>query len=549
LIEIDAYIRDGQLQVQWAYSRNVHERKTIEQVGSSFVHQLSMLVAHCASRTQSEYTHSDFPLIKLTDRQLQRLQNRYGHIEDIYPLSPIQQGMLFHSLFEPRKGTYLTQLVCELTGDLNQEAFCGAWQQVVNKYSSLRACFEEEIVSDEPVQVIVDSIAVKFHSENWSDLDEAKRKEKLAEFLGRDHEQGIDLKTPPLMRFALFKTAAAHHLFIWTSHHLLMDGWSLPIILKDVFAAYEEMEHGRPVQIQAESPYKEYIGWLKEQNYRDAEAFWRNLLAGFTAPVSLQTLHSHTATSKAENFTEHQIRLPQAITERLQTTAREHQLTVSALAHGAWAILLSSYTGISDVVFGTVVSGRPAEITDVESMVGVFINTLPVRVRVSGKAGLITWIKQLQMQQAEVGQFGHIPLGQVQSWSELPSRTRLFESILVVENYPEIDAAHWLGNSPGGIQITDIRAFERSNYPVTVWLMPGREISLKIGYDASHLDSGKMTKLLNDYRALLEAIAGNPKRSVNEVLDALNTAPSPTSKDSGGTNVVEDAPAYSASAE
>jgi non-ribosomal peptide synthetase component F len=252
------------------------------------------------------------------------------------------------------------------------------------------------------------------------------------------------------------------------------------------------------------------------------EVFWRHLLAGFTSPVSLRNLQSTAATRKAEEFIEREIRLPQTVAKRLQAVVREHQLTLSALAHAAWALLLSSYAGTRDVVFGTVVSGRPAETAGVESMVGIFINTLPVRMHISDEADLVPWIKELQKQQAEASQHSHVSLAQVQAWSELPRRTKLFESILVFENYPDIDATRWLDGSRNGIQINNIRALERSNYPITVWMMPGREISLKIGYDAAaHLDSVKMTGLLDDYRALLETMADAPQRKVAEVLKAV----------------------------
>jgi non-ribosomal peptide synthase protein (TIGR01720 family) len=548
LIEIDAYIKDGRLQVEWTYSRNVHGQRSMAQVAGSFIHQLSTLVEHCASRIESEHTPSDFPLVKLSERQLERLQKAYGRIYDIYPLSPIQQGMLFHSLFEPSDGTYLTQFVCELTGNLNKEAFRAAWQQVMNSHSSLQACFEAEIVSDEPVQVIGDSVDLSFHCEDWSGATDVERKHSLREFLGRDRERGIDLKAAPLMRFALFQAEQLCHIFIWSSHHLLMDGWSLPIILKDVFAAYEQIQHGHQAQIRPGRPYKDYIGWLKVQDHRDAEAFWRHLLTGFTSPVSLRTLQSTATTRKAEEFIEHEIRLPRTVTELLQGVGREHQLTLSALVHAAWALLLSSYTGTRDVVFGMVVSGRPAEIADVQSMVGVFINTLPVRIRINGEAELVPWVKELQTQQAEINQQGHVPLAQVQAWSELPRRTRLFESILVFENYPDIDVARGLDGSPDGIQVRNTRALERSNYPITVWVMPDREISLKIGYNASHLDSAKMAGLLDDYRALLEAMATNPQSKVAEILQAI-TRVKQTMSGRAATDELQDAPVFSASAE
>jgi non-ribosomal peptide synthetase component F len=223
-------------------------------------------------------------------------------------------------------------------------------------------------------------------------------------------------------------------------------------------------------------------------------------------------------------------------------------LTLSALAHASWARLLSSSTATYDVVFGMVVSGRPTEIADVESMVGVFINTLPMRTHISYETDLIPWVQELQVQQAEISQHGHVPLAQVQAWSELPQRTRLFESILIFENYPDIDVALGLDGSPARIQISNVRALERSNYPITVWVMPGREISLKIGYSASHFDSVKMAGLLDDYRALLEAMAIHPLSKVAEILRAI-TRVKQTTSDRARIDELHDAPVFSTSTE
>jgi non-ribosomal peptide synthetase component F len=199
--------------------------------------------------------------------------------------------------------------------------------------------------------------------------------------------------------------------------------------------------------------------------------------------------------------------------------AQRHQLTQNTVVQGTWALLLSTYAKRDDVVFGVVVSGRSAEVSEVESMVGLFINTLPIRVRITPEADLIVWLKQLQAQQSEIGQYEYSPLARVQEWSEVPRGTSLFESIFIFENYPVVSEAEaWLQEAHGGLQVRSVRSIERSNYPLTVWAIPGRELVLKIGYDPQRLDETLVSELLEDYQTLLEEIALNPQRQISDLL-------------------------------
>ena len=519
LIEIDGGVRDGRLQTEWAYSDEVHARRTIEALAAIFIRKLRRLIEHCVLREAGEYTPSDFPLVQLGERQLERIQRTSGRIEDLYPLSPMQQGMLFHSLYGPDSRIYTTQLVCELNGGLNEEAFEAAWQAAVDAHAVFRTGFEWEAV-EEPVQVVRRSVRVRLKREDWRRLGRAEQEENLEEYLRRDREQGFDLKQPPLMRLALVRTADDESLFIWSNHHLLLDGWSLPIILKDVLAAYERLRRKEQVRVMPARPYRDYIAWLKKQNLSEAEIFWRQLLRGFASPTPLISRPTHAAANgDAAEYAEQQIRLAQSATARLQTFAHRHQLTLSTVVQGAWALLLSSHVGREDVVFGVVVSGRSAEIREVESMVGLFINTLPIRARITAEADLIAWLRQLQAQQAEIGQYEYSPLALVQEWSEVRRGTPLFESIFVFENYPVESAADaWLQESHDGLRVGRVRSVERSNYPLTVWAIPGQEVVLKIGYDARRLDGATVGKLLEDYQTLLEAFASNPQRRISELL-------------------------------
>jgi amino acid adenylation domain-containing protein/non-ribosomal peptide synthase protein (TIGR01720 family) len=515
LIEVDAYIKDGQLQVLWDYSGLLHHRETIQQLAGNFIGKLRALIHHCAER---EYTPSDFSLVKLTQQQIDRIQEVHHQFEDIYPLSPMQHGMLFHSLFEPQKGTYLTQLICELEGDLDRIAFREAWRQVVNNYAALRAGFEWEIVSDEPVQVIRHDVELQWREENWSTLSNWQQESRLEAYLKEDRKREIDLRRAPLMHFMLIQTAAAKHKFVWSSHHLVMDGWSLPIVLNDVLDCYASLRRKQPVSLKPERSYGKYIQWLREQDFATAADFWKHFLKDFGASTSLTfLLRVHPVSGSGEDFREQEISLSEVSTFRLQAFSRQCRLTLNTIVQGAWALLLSRKTSKDDVMFGVVCSGRPAQIADVESMVGLFINTLPMRAQIEEKSDLIDWLRRLQETQTEMSQFEYTPLSQVQAWSGLARDTALFESILVFENYPAIS---WISASEPELRIANVQSRERSNYPLTLWVMPGRELHLKIGYDANRLHDAGIARLIREYRVLLEAIAANPEQTVAAVLQS-----------------------------
>lgn len=516
LLEIDAYIKDGSLQAEWTYSPELHDPETIRQLAGAFINELRGLVRDCTTQRRIEYSPSDFPLAHMNALQLAAILDLHGPaVEDIYPLSPMQQGMLFHSLYEPRREIYLTQMVCELSGGLNRQAFLAAWQEVVGNFSALRSGFEWEIVTDEPVQ-IVRQAELEWRQHDWSGFAAQQQERWLETCLTDDRKQEMDLRHPPLMRFALIKTGEAKHLFLWTCHHLLMDGWSLPIVLRHLFAAYEALRRNQALHVEAEAPYRDYIAWLKRQNPRDAEVFWRRLLEGFDVPTSLDFLRrADSEAGKSEDFRECEVRLTAPHTAGLHEFARQHHLTPAMIAYGMWAILLSLMTGKNEVVFGVVVSGRRMGLAGADDMVGVLINTLPLPARIEPGDDLAEWLKRLQAQQSAMADFEHISLPSIQSWSGIRRGLPLFDSIVVFENYP---AASWNSLS-SDLRFTRVRSYERSNYPVTLWIMPEQQWGLRIGYDANLLDESRTIRLLDDYRRLLAAVGLRSPQKIGELLE------------------------------
>src|SRR5690349_5727385 len=438
------------------------------------------------------------------------------NIEDVYPLSPVQQGMLFHSLSAPETGMYVEQLVCTLHGDLDVATFERAWTAVLARHAVLRTLFVWNR-GEKPLQIVRRTAALPFTRYDWRGLPDIER--RLDVLLEEDRRRGFNLSEAPLLRLTLVHTAAEHFQLLWTTHHLILDGWSLPIILKEVFDFYEAFHRGRELRLKPPKPFHDYVNWLKGQDLSQAELYWRETLKGFTQPTPLiwdQLIDESEYATAA--FAEQKEQLPRPLTNALQSLSRQHRLTLSTVAQGAWALLLSRYSGESDVVFGVTVSGRASNLDGVESMVGLFINTLPLRVRVMDEEPLLSWLKEVQKRQGELVQYEYSPLAQVRNWSDVPRGTDLFHSIHVFENYP-LDPAVF--GRHDGIRIVAVRALEQNNYPLTIAIMPGgemsAEMSLHLAYDTRRFSAATAARMLGHMRSLLEGIASNSDRRLREL--------------------------------
>ncbi|MEO0968652.1 MAG: amino acid adenylation domain-containing protein [Cyanobacteria bacterium J06639_18] len=436
------------------------------------------------------------------------------NIESIYPLSPMQQGMLFHTLCNPNSGVYFEQLICTLHGNLNVKAFHEAWLQVVQRHQILRSLLIWEH-GKQPIQVVCKSVKLPWLNLDWEEFSPSKQQQRLEAFLQSEREQGFKLDRAPLMRCTLVKVQANTYRFIWSHHHLLMDGWCLSIILKEVLSLYQAAVNGEDLRLTSSRPYKDYITWLQKQDISQSEAFWRNTLQGFTTPTPLLTDRAKSNNSDDKQiYQEKQQFLSVALTNRLQSLSKDNHLTLNTLIQGAWALLLSRYSGESNVLFGTTVSGRPSTLPGVESMVGLFINTLPVRLEVSPETKLLSWMQKLQAQQVELEQYSYCPLVDIQGWSDVPPGSSLFESLVVFENYP-LDAS--LQTEVTGIKISEVRSFERTNYPLTVVVIPGTQLSIQVKYDAYRFNVDTINQILRHFQTLLEDMATKPQASLNEL--------------------------------
>lgn len=512
LIAIDAIVLEGRLQLNWTYSENVHRRSTIENIANNFIVALGEIIHHCLCSHRG-FTPSDFPLAKLNQQQLDQLSYKFADIEDIYCLSQLQQGLLFHSLYAPESGIYFQQKILTLQGKLNVWAFKQAWQKVMNRHPSLRSAFIWQDL-DEPLQVVLKNLEVPWQEQDWCHLSTSEQEKQLEADLKADLQQGFSLSDAPLMRLALIQVATDIHQLIWSHHHLLLDGWCNSIILKEVFSFYEAFCQGQDLYLKDSHPYHNYIAWLQQQDCSVAETFWRQMLSGLNAPTFLGARGSSSLPNKNQGYGQERIQLSADVTSSLQSFARQHHLTLNTLIQAVWALLLSHYSGEKDVVFGVTVSGRPAELPGVESMVGLFINTLPMRVRLSSHISLLSWLKQLQQQQVELLQYQYSPLLQVQACCEIPSGMPLFESFVAFENYP-VDASLQSENS--NLKILNVRSFSRTNYPISFSVEMGSMLLLHITYALNQFDADTIRRMLEQIQTVLENIPVNSDHPLSQI--------------------------------
>ncbi len=511
-LEINAWIRGSRLHAAWTFSERRDRREAVEALARRFLAELETLIAHCLSPQAGGYTPADFPLLDLgTDLGIDALDRLAGgdrNIEDIYPLAPLQEGMVFHGRLEPERGAYFAQLVLDLVGGVDTAALRRAWQAVVDRHASLRVSFAWEGLA-QPLQIVHRQVAVPWREEDWRSLA-GDRERRFADLLRDDRERGLPLDRAPLLRFALLRLADDRRRLVWSYHQSLFDGWSLPIIFRDLAAFYRAFARGEAVRLGAAGRYRDFIAWLREQDTAAAEAAWRRELAGLAAPTSLAGFELSPPASGGETHAARSLQLAPAASAALQELGRRRRLTLSTIVHGAWALLLSRYAGEDEVLFGTTVAGRPPELPAVGAAVGLFINTLPTRVEVPPGAPLGTWLQQLQERQVEMRQHEATPLVEIRSWSEIPARSPLFESILVFENFPMEAALGGDGDGGTGFAVEPVATLSRTNYPLSLVADANPHLRLKLTYDARRFAATTMARVLSHLENLLAGFAAEP---------------------------------------
>ncbi len=514
VLEIGGSVAGGRLQLQCAYSENLHRRDTIARFAESFISTLREIISQSTLPQTNGRAPSDFPLAHLDQDKLDWLMANRPQLEDIYPLSPLQHGMLFHTVYSPGLGMYMEQVSCTLRGDFNLTAFKQSWQRVMERHAILRTAFVWENLN-EPLQTVSTNVELPMEQLDWRVLSTAEQHECWTEYLKADRERGFDPAQSPLMRILLARTSDEALYCVWSFHHLLLDGWCISMMLREVFMFYEAFNQGVQVEMESCRPYRDYISWLRRQSLLPSEDFWRRALKGFTAPTPLGgELHADHSSEENLESDRLEVHLSVETTNALQAFARQHQLTFYTLVQGAWALVLGQHSKTHDVVFGTVISGRPADLPGVETIVGPFINTMPVRVKIPLQASLLDWLKELQTQQVEARQHEHSPLVQVKGWSEVPRGLPLFESLLTFENRPSGFTAP---EQKPTLRISNLYHWNRNNLPLTMVVNPAHQLTLQATYDGRRFQAALINQLLSRFKTALESMLAQPDARLQDI--------------------------------
>ena len=448
-------------------------------------------------------------------------------IETICHLSPQQKGMLFGTARGNEDGIFIEQYTCVLRGPLDVQAYRQAWQRVVDRHSILRTAFVWK-EQEEPLQVVMREAEVPLKRQDLRGVAPADQRMLVEAYLNADRRQAFKLMKAPLMRLALLQLGDEEHFFVWTIHHILVDGWCRPILLNEVSAAYAALLGGSEPRLEPSRPYKDYIAWLRRQDVAQAESFWRGTLKGVTSPTPLGRPAGEGQPAPAEEgFADEEVRLPAQAVASLQALARRHRLTLNTLVQCAWALVLARYGGTEDVVFGTTVSGRPADLPGSENMIGLFINTLPFRAEVSPRLPFISWAARVQEQHAEMRGYEYCSEGQIHGWSEMPASAPLYESVLVFQNYPFDRSGAGPADSP--LQIEQVRSSgARTEHALTLLVTAASEVVLHAVYNRARLSAQGASRALGHLASLLTGIEAAPDRPVSALLESIPDDEVPT---------------------
>ncbi|HYE53806.1 MAG TPA: amino acid adenylation domain-containing protein [Chitinophagaceae bacterium] len=483
--DVAGIVTGGELEMKLTYSAQQYHDETINTLLGFYKEQLEEIITYCCNYGKVELSPSDLTYSHLTIKdlsitQLDDLQLQYD-LEDVYPLSPMQEGMLFHSVLDPQSNNYFEQMTFEMHGVLDVAAIEKSVNDLVARYDILRTVFVQQGYK-RPLQVVLKQRKADF---TYRDVrEECVQQPKDAVIRAwqiRDRSMHFDLEKGVLMRLKVLRVADQEYVFIWSHHHILMDGWCMAILLKEFKEIYARNKRALPVELPPVPPYSSYIKWLQYLDRDESVSFWKRYLDNYETLVGLP----RKATSDASfELVSQKLVIGRELTRALQKISVEYGVTLNTIMQAVWGIMLGKYNNVHDVVFGVVVSGRPVEIPGIETMVGLFINTVPVRLQLDPAESMSDLLLKTQRSALETERYQYHPLSEIQALSGLGRE--LLDHIMIFENYPVAEAIAQDDESeekPDYV-IRNVRAFEQTNYDLTLVVVPGEEMHVRFEYNA-----------------------------------------------------------------
>ncbi|MBD0669788.1 non-ribosomal peptide synthetase, partial [Streptomyces sp. CBMA156] len=492
------------LVAQWSYAAGLLSEERVRALAEAWFTALGALAEHAERPDAGGHTPSDFPLAALTQGELDGLAAHHApaRLADVWPTSPLQQGMAFHSAYDADGADVYTSVVTfDLTGPLDADRLRAAAEALLVRQPNLRAAFHQR-PDGPPVQAVPDGVDLPFTVVDLS--THADPEAEAARTAAAEYGRRFDLARPPLLRYTLLRLAPGRHRLIASAHHILLDGWSTPLFAEELWGLYFE----RPMAPAA--PYRDYLHWLTRRDGTAAHAAWAQALAGADEPTLLAPARSAAAPQLPLRL---HTGLSPETTEALARTARRYGVTLNTLVQAAWGVLLARLTGREDVLFGTTVSGRPHDLPGVERMMGLLINTVPVRVRLDSAESWGQLLLRLQHEQSALLDHQHLSLTEIQQLAGMGS---LFDTVTVYGNYPDpsaLDAA----DPSGATRVTLVEDVDSAHYPLVLALTPGDGLQLRLDHRPDAFTADEARALLDRFLALLDRIVADPAELVGTV--------------------------------
>jgi len=514
--EVVAKVQDDCLVIDWHYSENLHGAAEVQAIAQRYQAALEGLIAHCVADQAGSLSPSDIPLAQLTQGQVDSLQLDARRVEHVYPLAPMQQGLLLHTLLNAGAGMYLMQDRYRFETEIDVDAFTRAWDCVVQRHEALRTGFTWH--GDETqLQVVYRDVLSAVQFFDWRGMGEQAAQQQLEKMLQQELAEGFDLARPPLMRLRLVQLGASDFQLVQSFHHILMDAWCRSLLLTDFFAHYEAFRAGSAVNPPRPlpRPFRDFIGWLQQQDSDAARRYWKAQLQGFDTATALPWRKERPATQETATVIDLVEQLSVEETAALQRLAQANKLTLNTIVQGAWALLLARLSSLDEVLFGVTVAGRPLELEGIQDTVGLFINTIPLRVALpSAQTPAVAWLQALLAHNLAMRQHEHLPLVEIQALSGMPRGRSLFDSLFVFENAP-LDESLQARTRELGIRFGGNRT--HTNYPVTVVVIPGQKLWLQLSCDSAHFEAADAARLLAGFRQIVVQLALQPDARLHEI--------------------------------
>ncbi|USV99563.1 non-ribosomal peptide synthetase [Pseudomonas pergaminensis] len=508
-LSVDSQVYGGELVLRWTFSRERFDQHSVRELAEAYLAELQSLTQHCLQDDAGGLTPSDFPLAHLSQSQLDSLPIPANVIEDVYPLTPMQEGLLLHTLLEPGTGLYYMQDRYRINSALDPERFAQAWQAVIARHEALRASFCWN-VGEDMLQVIHTPGSTPIEYLDWSEDPESEQEPRLQALLKQEREAGFDLLNQAPFHLRLIRVGAERYWFMMSNHHILIDAWCRSLLMNDFFEIYMALSEGHEAQLATPPRYRDYIAWLQRQNLNEARQWWQQNLQGFerTTPIPSDRpfLREHAGHSGGMVVGDCYTRLDARDGAQLRELAQAHQLTVNTFAQAAWALVLRRLSGDRDVLFGVTVAGRPVEMPEMQRTVGLFINSIALRVKLpedDQRCSVRQWLSGLLDSNMQLREYEYLPLVTIQEHSELPKGQPLFDSLFVFENAPvEVSVL----DRAQSLNATSDSGRTHTNFPLTAVCYPGDDLGLHLSYDQRYFDETTVQGMLGEFKRLLLAL-------------------------------------------